>query len=52
MPEPEDIRTKVFYRGYVVIDPVNGGFDTQSAEARRLGDKLDTSVKGKGTGAI
>ena len=48
MLEPEDIRTKVFYRGYDVVDPVNIGFDTQSAEAQRLGDKFDTSVKGNG----
>jgi hypothetical protein len=46
--EPEDIRTKMFYRGYDVVDPVNVGFDTQSAEAQRLGYKLDTSVKGNG----
>lgn len=46
--EPAEKRTRVFYRGYDVYDPTNVGFDTQSADAQRLGFKFDTSVKGNG----
>jgi mono/diheme cytochrome c family protein len=46
--EPEANRSKIFYRGYDVYDPVNMGFDTQSAEAQKHGFKIDTSVKGNG----
>lgn len=46
--EPVENRSKVFYRGYDVFDPVNVGFDAQSADAIRLGFKFDTSIKGNG----
>ena len=46
--EPADRRPKVFYRGYDVYDPVNGGFVTTGAEAERVGTKLDVSLKGGG----
>ena len=46
--EPEEKRSKVFYRGYDLYDPVLVGFDSQSAEAQRLGNKFDTAVKGNG----
>jgi hypothetical protein len=46
--EPAESRTKIFYRGYDVLDPAKVGFDTESAEAQRIGYKLDTSVKGNG----
>ncbi len=48
MLEPEEKRSKVFYRGYDLYDPVLVGFDSQSAEAQRLGNKFDTAVKGNG----
>src|ERR1022692_4297813 len=41
-------RTKVFYRGYDVYDPVNVGFVTAGAAAEREGWKNDTSVRGNG----
>jgi hypothetical protein len=46
--EPEDKRTKVFYRGYDVYDPVNVGFITQGPEAERVGWKLDVTERGNG----
>jgi mono/diheme cytochrome c family protein len=48
MLEPPEKRSKVFYRGYDVYDPVNVGFDSQSAEAQRAGFKVDTATKGNG----
>lgn len=46
--ETPDKRAKVFYRGYDVYDPTRMGFDTRSAEAQRLGCKVDIGVKGNG----
>jgi processive rubber oxygenase RoxA-like protein len=46
--EPEEKRTKVFYRGYDVYDPVNVGFVISGAEAERHGWKLDVSERGNG----
>lgn len=46
--EPEEKRSKVFYRGYDVYDPVNVGFQTSGPEAERFGWKLDTSERGNG----
>ena len=43
---PPDQRTKVFWRGYDVYDPVNVGFVTQGAEAERVGTKHDASQRG------
>jgi hypothetical protein len=48
MLEPEEKRTKVFYRGYDVYDPVNVGFIISGAEAERHGWKLDVSERGNG----
>ena len=48
MLEPQEKRTKVFWRGYDVYDTTNVGFDTQSSEAQRLGFRFDTSLKGNG----
>ncbi|MEP6716523.1 MAG: hypothetical protein ABJC09_13215 [Terriglobia bacterium] len=45
---PEDQRTKVFYRGYDVLDPVNVGFISTGPEAERVGFRVDTSVPGNG----
>jgi mono/diheme cytochrome c family protein len=41
-------RPKEFYRGYDLYDPMNVGFDSQSAEARRIGYRFDTSQRGNG----
>ncbi len=46
--EPADRRPRVFYRGYDVYDPVNGGFVTTGAEAERVGTRLDVTLKGGG----
>jgi len=46
--EPEEKRSKVFYRGYDMYDPAVVGFDTTSPEARRLGFRVDTTIKGNG----
>jgi hypothetical protein len=46
--EPANRRPKVFYRGYDVYDPVNGGFVTTGTEAERVGTKFDVSLKGGG----
>jgi hypothetical protein len=46
--EPQEKRSKVFYRGYDLYDPVQVGFDTTSPEAQRVGYRFDTSVKGNG----
>ena len=43
---PPDQRSKVFWRGYDVYDPVNVGFVTQGAEAERVGTKHDASQRG------
>jgi len=44
--EPEAKRTKVFYRGYDVYDPVNVGFKTDWPEKERTGWRFDTSERG------
>ncbi|MFN0059120.1 MAG: hypothetical protein ACKVX7_11730 [Planctomycetota bacterium] len=44
--EPVEKRTKRFYRGYDVYDPINVGFVTQGPEAERVGWLLDTAVRG------
>ncbi len=46
--EPQEKRSPVFYRGYDVYDPAAVGFDTQSAEAQRVGMRFDTAVRGNG----
>jgi hypothetical protein len=46
--EPVEKRTKVFYVGYDVYDPVNVGFVTQGPQAERVGWKHDVSVRGDG----
>ena len=43
---PPAQRTKVFWRGYDVYDPVNVGFVVEGAEAERIGTKHDTSLRG------
>jgi hypothetical protein len=48
--KPAAERVKTFYRGYNVYDPVNVGFDTQSADARQAGFLYDASLKGNGNG--
>jgi mono/diheme cytochrome c family protein len=48
--KPPAERSKTFYRGYDVYDPVNVGFDTQSADARQAGFLFDVSLKGNGNG--
>jgi hypothetical protein len=46
--EPPDQRSKTFYRGYDVYDPVNVGFITSGPEAERAGWLLDTRQRGNG----
>ena len=46
--EPVEKRTKVFYVGYDVYDPVNVGFLTQGPQAERTGWKHDVRVRGDG----
>jgi mono/diheme cytochrome c family protein len=43
---PPDQRTKVFWRGYDVYDPVNVGFVTTGEDAERVGTRHDTSERG------
>jgi hypothetical protein len=42
---PPDQRPKVFWRGYDVYDRKKVGFESDSAEARRVGTKHDTSER-------
>jgi len=46
--EPAASRTKLFYRGYDVYDPVNVGFITQGAEAMRVGTPYDVTRRSNG----
>lgn len=46
--EPVEKRSRVFYRGYDVYDPVNVGFISAGPEAERAGWKLDVSERGNG----
>jgi hypothetical protein len=39
-------RPVLFYRGYDLIDPVNGGFVSQGEAAERIGFRYDTRVPG------
>jgi len=46
-PRPEDARPASFYRGYDVLDPINGGFiSTADSPASRYGVVYDTSLPG------
>ena len=44
--EPPARRTKVFYRGFDVYDPIRVGFISEGADAERRGWRLDTSIAG------
>jgi len=46
--EPQEKRSRMFYRGYDVYDPVKVGFDTESDAARQHGFRLDTAERGNG----
>jgi hypothetical protein len=46
--EPVEKRTKIFYSGYDVYDPVNVGFVTQGPQAKLLGWKYNVQVRGDG----
>ena len=46
--QPSDLRTKQFWRGYDVYDPVNVGFVSSGPEAQRVGTLHDTSKPGNG----
>jgi mono/diheme cytochrome c family protein len=46
--EPDAQRTRAFYRGYDVYDPINIGFITDGPEAQRTGWRLDTRERGNG----
>ncbi|MBP5998444.1 MAG: c-type cytochrome [Azonexus sp.] len=46
--EPAAQRPKVFWRGYDVYDQTKVGFVSDTAEAQRVGTKLDTASKGGG----
>jgi hypothetical protein len=48
MLEPAEKRTRVFYRGYDVYDPVKVGFDSESAEAQKQGFRVDVAERGNG----
>ncbi|HUF63598.1 MAG TPA: c-type cytochrome [Verrucomicrobiales bacterium] len=48
--EPVELRTKVFYRGYDVYDPVNMGFVVSGPEAEREGWRHDVEERGNGNG--
>jgi hypothetical protein len=39
-------RPKTFYRGYNVFDPTKVGFVSDGDEAKRVGDRYDTTVRG------
>jgi hypothetical protein len=45
LERPEN-RTKVFYRGYDVYDPVRVGFIAAGQEAERVGSKYETALPG------
>ncbi|MDQ3621900.1 MAG: hypothetical protein M3463_05335 [Verrucomicrobiota bacterium] len=45
--EPVEKRSKIFYFGYDVYDPVNVGFVTSGPTAERVGFKHDTSLRGE-----
>jgi hypothetical protein len=48
---PPAERPKSFYRGYDLVDPVGGGFASQTGTpAERFGTLYDTSVPGNGNG--
>ena len=44
--EPATNRTKEFYRGYDVYDPVNLGFVSQGEQAKKVGTRFDVAQKG------
>jgi mono/diheme cytochrome c family protein len=46
--EPVAGRTKVFYRGFDVYDPVNVGFVSTGSDATRAGWRLDVAERGNG----
>ena len=46
--KPPNKRPTVFYSGYDVVDSTNVGFVTQGDEAKRVGFKYDTQLKGNG----
>jgi mono/diheme cytochrome c family protein len=46
--EPPARRTKVFYRGYDVYDPIAVGFLSQGAGPQGYGSRYDTSARGNG----
>jgi hypothetical protein len=48
MLKPVAERPKIFYRGYDVYDPADGGFVTQGEEAQRAGTKYDVSERASG----
>ena len=48
--ELPDQRSKTFYRGYDVYDPLNVGFITSGPKAERAGWLLDTRQRGNGNG--
>lgn len=45
LKKPAD-RPTLFYRGYDLIDPVNGGFIAQGEKAERVGSRYDTQLPG------
>ena len=46
--EPEEKRSKTFYRGCDLYDPDNAGFLTSGPVAERTGWRLDVAVRGNG----
>jgi mono/diheme cytochrome c family protein len=47
--EPPKSRTRVFYRGYDVLDAANVGFVSDGPEARRVGFRFDAAERGNGS---
>jgi mono/diheme cytochrome c family protein len=43
-------RTRLFYRGHDVLDPINVGFIVSGQEAKESGFLFDTTVRGNGNG--
>jgi mono/diheme cytochrome c family protein len=46
--KPAAQRTKVFYRGYDLYDPIKAGFVSHGPEAERVGFHFDTAERGNG----
>ena len=48
--EPENLRSKRFYRGFDLYDPANVGFVVEGGDAQLEGWLHDTTLRGNGNG--